>query len=378
MPRVLGIDPGTLSIDLCVLEEGRPTEGRRLPTADLADDPGALLRELRALGSFDLVAAPSGYGLPLLRGEDVDERLLRLAFLAAPGAEAGILGLRRAVAALREGGQPLVFVPGVIHLPTVPAHRKVNRIDMGTADKVCSAAMAIAGQAQRLAVDPFATSLVLVELGGAFTAVLAVEGGAIVDGVGGTSGPLGYLAAGALDGEVVALAGVIPRDALFTGGAAWVAGNPALAPEQWQADACAGAPAAIETPARLAWLAYVEGVTKAVAAQLASVVSAREIVLAGRLARLPALIEELACRLRAVAPGADVRSAGAWTGPGGAALPVKEAAVGAAMLADGLCGGVHARLVGSLRLREAAGTVLDHVALPVARAGADRFLEVIR
>ncbi|MDR3632864.1 MAG: DUF1464 family protein, partial [Isosphaeraceae bacterium] len=49
------------------------------------------------------------------------------------------------------------------------------------------------------------------------------------------------------------------------------------------------------------------------------------------------------------------------------ALPgawVKHAAQGAALLADGLAGGRYADLVASLRLREASGTVLDHVNRP--------------
>ena len=60
---------------------------------------------------------------------------------------------------------------------------------------------------------------ILLELGGAFTAAIAVEGGRIVDGIGGSSGPLGLRAAGALDGEVAFLAGC-PKRMIFDGGAA--------------------------------------------------------------------------------------------------------------------------------------------------------------
>ena len=45
-------------------------------------------------------------------------------------------------------------------------------------------------------------SFILLELGGAFSAAVAVDGGRIVDGLGGSSGPLGMRAAGALDAEV--------------------------------------------------------------------------------------------------------------------------------------------------------------------------------
>src|SRR5205823_579527 len=55
-------------------------------------------------------------------------------------------------------------------------------------------------------------------------AVLAVAAGRIVDGVGGSAGPLGFRAAGALDGEVAYLAGEVPKALLFRGGAASIAG----------------------------------------------------------------------------------------------------------------------------------------------------------
>src|SRR6267378_1989043 len=115
MPRVIGIDPGTVSIDLCGLDDGRLFLDRSWPTADALADP-------------------SRYGLPLTRVQDATEEDLRLAFLATPGETGGIGGLRELVRVLARSALPIVFTTGVVHLNTVPAHRKVNRVDMGTAE----------------------------------------------------------------------------------------------------------------------------------------------------------------------------------------------------------------------------------------------------
>src|SRR6266487_1360489 len=224
MPRVIGIDPGTVSIDLCGLEDGRLFLDRSWPTAEARADPARFVAALEAAGPLDLVAGPSGYGLPLTRMQDATEEDLRLAFLAVPGEPGAIGGLRGLVRALVRSALPVVFTPGVVHLPTVPAHRKVNRVDMGTADKVCAAALAIDEQSRRSGRSLRDVSLLLLELGGAFTAALAVAEGQIVDGVGGSAGPLGFRASGGLDAEVAFLAGSVPKSLLFGGGAASVAG----------------------------------------------------------------------------------------------------------------------------------------------------------
>jgi predicted butyrate kinase (DUF1464 family) len=98
------------------------------------------------------------------------------------------------------------------------------------------------------------------------------------------------------------------------------------------------------------WLALEEGASKAVLALTASVPAPREIVVAGRLAAAPGVLDGLGERLAGVAP---VRAA---AGLGGRS---KTAAQGAALLADGLAGGRYAPLVERLRLREASGTALD-------------------
>src|SRR3989475_6445364 len=210
MPRVIGIDPGTVSIDLCGLDEGRLFLDRSWPTAEALADPARFVAALEAAGPLDLVAGPSGYGLPLTRVQDATEEDLRLAFLAAPGETGGIGGLRELVRVLARSALPIVLTPGVVHLPTVPAHRKVNRVDMGTAEKVCAVALAVSEQARRVGRPPASVSLVLLELGGAFTAAVAVAAGRIVDGGGGAAGPPRLLAPGAPDGEGAFLPGDRP------------------------------------------------------------------------------------------------------------------------------------------------------------------------
>src|SRR2546428_1667771 len=257
MPRVIGIDPGTVSIDLCGLEDGTVFLDRSFPTAAALSHPRAFLAVLTDAGPLDLIAGPSVYGLPLTRAREATEEDLRLAFLAAEGAAGVSGGLRPWARALARSGLPVVLPPGVIHLTSVPEQRKITRVDMGTADKVCVAALAIAAQAERSTRPLDQVSLVLLELGGAFTAAIAVAGGKIVDGVGGSAGPLGFRAAGALDGEETYLAGAVPKAMLFTGGAASVAGWDAaagVAPERF------APPAAPREP--VAWDAFVENAGK--------------------------------------------------------------------------------------------------------------------
>jgi predicted butyrate kinase (DUF1464 family) len=356
MPRVVGVDPGTVSFDLCGLDDGRVFLEASVSAEDAARAPERLVERLLGAGPLDLIAAPSGYGLPLVPVAELDEDDLSLFILVREDDRRQpemVGGLRAMVELMRERRLPAVLLPGVIHLPTVPPHRKVNRIDMGTADKVCAAALGIREQSGRLGLPADRTSFILVELGGVFTAALAVDGGRIVDGIGGTGGGLGYRALGALDGEVAYALGHVRKGLLFTGGAAFIAGDPQLAPEALLARAHAA-----DGPARVARDAFLEAVAKMVAALRVSVPAPREILLSGRLSRVPGMVDGLAAALGVQAP---VRFLG------GLAAECKEAAQGAALLADGLAGGRHRDVVEAMRIREARGTLFDHLYL----AGAD-------
>jgi predicted butyrate kinase (DUF1464 family) len=322
LTRVAGVDPGTVSFDVCVLDDGDVVLERSFATEEVGADPAPLVETLTEHGPFDLVLGPAGYGLPLIPASEVGDRELALMVLVRadePEGRVGVVGMRTIIRALIAAELPLVFGPGAIHLPTVPAYRKWNRIDMGTADKVAGAALCIADQAERLAIGLEETSFVMLELGGAFSAALAVDGGRIVDGIGGSAGPIGARACGALDAEVAyLLGGALSKRTVFSGGA-------------------------LDD-----WLALEEGAAKSALALTVSVPAPREILVTGRNARA-----ELATRLTHVAPVRVVE---------------KAAARGAAVLADGLAGGRYAALVDRLGVRDASGTVLDHLRVH----GADR------
>jgi predicted butyrate kinase (DUF1464 family) len=355
LSRVAGVDPGTVSFDVCVLDDGDVILERSFRTEEVGADPAPLVEALAASGPLDLVLGPAGYGLPLVPAAQVGERELALMVLLRadePSGRVGVGGMRSIVRALIAAGLPLVFGPGAIHLPTIPGYRKWNRIDMGTADKVAAAALCIADQSRRLGVDFPETSFVMLELGGAFSAALAVDGGRIVDGLGGSAGPIGARACGALDAEAAYLLGAeLSKRTVFSGGA--------LDPHG-ELDLSAGLDAVRRDPRhRDGWLALEEGAAKAALALTVSAPAPREIIVAGRLARAPGVLDALGERLVGVAP---VRSAA------GLGEHASAAAQGAAVLADGLAGGHYAPLVERLGVARSSGSALDHLRMH----GADR------
>jgi predicted butyrate kinase (DUF1464 family) len=332
--RVAGTDPGTSSLDVVILEDGVVGDQCRFTPDQLQTDPSSPVRWLSERGPFDLIAGPSGYGLPLVRAADCTERDLALMTLVRPDERGpddarrqGVLGFASLVRELRASNLPVVFLPGVIHLPTVLEHRKINRIDLGTADKLCVAALVLAQRPLRLGMELGEYYGCVVELGSAFTACLVLSKGRVVDGLGGTSGPPGWRGGGAWDGELAYLLSPLQKRDLFASGAGSVPDG--STGRRW----------------------FREALVKAVAG-LQAVTKFDEVVLSGRLLESePELAEQAALDLSLLSRVIALPSLpGAW---------VKHAAQGAAILADGVAGGTYAPLVEHLELKSAGGTVLD-------------------
>ena len=326
MTHVVGSDPGTSSLDLLLLDDGAVADQIRLQPEQLRNDPELVSRLLRRWSPLDLIAAPSGYGLPLVRGDAFTEDHLEQMSLVRPderGNDSGVVGFRAWVRAFVRSGVPLVFLPGGFHLPTIPAHRKIGAVDLGTADKVAVSALAL--WFDSIERGGFVNStFAVVEIGTAFTAILIVERGMIVDASAGTRGPVGLRSGGCWDGEVAYWRSPLSKDDLFRGGLT---------------DQGANGPSAFR-----------ESIVKHLAG-LQSVTPFGSIYLSGRGLQEPRIARMMT---EALAPFGEVAPLpslpGAW---------VKHAAQGAAVLADALAGGRFAPVADSLQLASATGSVWD-------------------
>lgn len=335
MARVIGIDPGTKSFDLCGLEDDELILDTTISTEAVIEDSG-LLSDIIIETGADLVVGPSGFGIPIKSVSDIGERELFLMSLIKKEDKKSIMGLRASIKKMKENHLPVFFIPGVIHLPTIPFYRKLNKIDMGTADKLCCAALGIRDQALKYKKIYTETSFILLEMGFGYTASLAIANGKIVDGIGGSSGNIGYLSLGGMDAELAYLLGKFNKELLFRGGVAELAKKPEKLLENEDA-----------------LNAYLEGAIKDILALTASV-KPQEILISGRISRVDGIFDELKRRL-----DFPVRSL-----EGFAVKNVKEAAQGAALIANGLAGGRYSELIDAMQIKKAKGTALDYILLP--------------
>ncbi len=364
--RILGIDPGTKTMDLCILEEGEIAGEASIETKDVASNPEVVLEKMLELKPFDVIVVPSGYGVEPMDLEVVPRELLEdwyYTFILATtreeileSIEKGISGANiyyamvRLVEKLYGLKARKLLIPGVINLPTIPLHRKLNKIDMGTADKLAVTVLGIHEVAETLGVEYQDVSYIHVELGFGYNAVIGVEKGLIVDGIGGSlmPGP-GFLTAGALDLEVAQSIGKLDKKYVFTTGCGPL--TDALTPEDlveksgtdWRSRECLEA--------------FLEGVVKAVHQVSYSVKNPELILLSGRVSRIPELRTQLEKRLKDIS---EVRSMKGLPN----AVRVKETAQGYALVGDGLSGGVFSKLISQVKVDKASGSALDYILIP--------------
>jgi predicted butyrate kinase (DUF1464 family) len=348
--RVVGVDPGTGSFDFFGMDEEKIILDTSVPVPAVAQNPGVLLETLRKVSPLDIIVGPSGYGLPVTPIKDITENDLNL---MVPDDKSIPLydGIRMVLRLMQSEGLPVCFTPGAIHLNTVPVHRKANKLDMGTADKVCCVALAIRDQAELYHIDYCQTSFILAEVGYAFNAVLAVDRGQIVDGLGGTSGGPGFITLGSMDAELAVRLGQFPGAVLFSGGAKDMSGKDDLTPEELAKEHA-------KYPA--AWSMLVESILKGVAAMTISVAKPREILLSGRLTAIPELFQSLQTGLSRFGNVRKVRRKSEMA---------KEAAEGAYIIGEGLLNGNYKGIVDCLGLREARGTMHDYIIIRGAEPG---------
>ena len=352
MFRVIGIDPGSLSWDFFGLNNDKIILDTSIPSKELIKEPQKAIAIIKSVERIDLMVAPSGFGLPLKSVDDLTEKDIHYTLLKFKEEEKEkLLGLGEVLRLIKAEKIPGIIVPGVKHLPTVPRYRKINKIDMGTADKLCTAVTGIRDQIESLQISPQETNFIMVEIGYGFTAVLAVEKGQVIDGIGG-SNIMGFKACGSLDGELAYLIKNVKKKNIYKGGVSYIAGYEDLSLEEIMLLA------ERDDQTKVALEAYISSLKKAVYAISSSFTNRSniiEILLAGRGANLTYLREKVISNLKDIAPVRVMKTYSHLS---------KRAAQGAAFIANGLLDGEFKQIIDNLRLKEATGSILDDIYIP--------------
>ncbi|NVM36633.1 MAG: DUF1464 family protein [Candidatus Lokiarchaeota archaeon] len=352
MYRVLGIDPGSKSWDFFGLEDNKIILDTSLPTKELISDPQKAITIIKSVENIDLMVAPSGFGLPLKNVHELTEQDIFFTLLKFEQKDKNkLVGLGEVLRLIKAQNIPGIIVPGVKHLTTVPKYRKINKIDMGTADKICTVVTGIRDQMERYKVSPKDTNFIMVEIGYGFTAVLAIENGQIIDGIGG-SNIMGFRACGSLDGELAYLIKTIHKKNIYKGGVAYISGYSDLSLKEITLLAKK------DEQTKIALKAYISSVKKAVfgiASSFSSKDKIKEVLLAGRGSNLTYFREKMIRGLNDIAPVRIMKSF---------SQIAKRAAQGAAFIANGILGGRFESIINNLKIKEATGSILDDIFIP--------------
>ncbi|MHA1437313.1 MAG: DUF1464 family protein [Promethearchaeota archaeon] len=352
MYRVIGIDPGSKSWDFFGLDDNIIILDTSIPSKELITNPQKAIDIVKSVENIDLIVAPSGFGLPLKKVSNLTEKDIFFTLLKFKQKDKEkLVGLGDILKLFKAEKIPGIIVPGVKHLPTIPRFRKINRIDMGTADKLCTAVVGIRDQVEKFNIKPEDSNFIMLEIGYGFTAVLAVENGQIIDGIGG-SNIMGFRACGSLDGELAYLIKNIKKKNIYKGGVAYISGHSNLSLQEITLLAKK------DDQIKTALKAYISSVKKAVfgiASSFSNKDKIKEILLAGRGADLKYLREKIIKGLKVIAPTRLMKSY---------SQIAKHSAQGAAFIANGILGGKFEPIINNLKIKEASGSILDDIYIP--------------
>lgn len=217
----LGIDYGTKSWKVALLQEEKVEDLREFEDS------------LQVLSYLDEVVAkypslpivlPSGFGIPLKKVQEIQEQ--DIFEMTLKKGEPRELGLGKFLEILKTRNIRAYCIPAVKLLPSIPIYRKINKIDLGTSDKLCSIAFIEKTLLEKASwkgsssqnVDFQGMDFLMLEVGYAFTCLLVVKDGQIIDALGGTAGCMGPKSRGSIDGELAYLYNFDTKAQIYSGG----------------------------------------------------------------------------------------------------------------------------------------------------------------
>jgi len=369
--RVVGIDPGTKTMDLCLLENGVVRDEVILESSEVALRPELLIKAVEKLSPHDLIVGPSGYGVEVTYLDEISDDIFEewyytyILLTSKEEIEYGVArgdvgsyvyyAMAKTMIEFKKRRLPVVFIPGIINLPTVQNFKKLNKVDLGTADKLAVTVLATYLQSKRLEIPYSEVSFILSELGFGYNAVIGVSEGLIKDAFGGTTMPgPGFLSMGCADLEVVQLVKNWLKTDVFTGGVSYASG--CRTPEEL-VQCFASRPECDDSLNSM-----LDGVLKAIHALTYSVGIPKEVLYSGRLSRIDLIRNMLIKNIRNSSVLGLVKVLPVGNLPG--ANKVKETAQGYALVGDGIAGGSSRKLINHMRIMDAKGNALDYINHP--------------
>lgn len=347
--KVIGIDPGTSSWDIF----GYETESNEIfvdisiPSAQILDNPEKIIEEITKYEPFDVLAAPSGFGIPIKKVQDLTPKDM-FEITLRKNSSSRVMGLQNVLYKMQKQQWNAIILPGIKHLPTIPAYRKINKIDMGTADKLCTVVVGIKDIMLRNKIKCTEVNAIFVELGSAFNSIMAIEKGKVIDSIGG-SNLFGFRAGGALDGELAYLLNKVSKHTIQEGGVMSVVNKPNLTMEDLLRES------KTNFIPRKALNAYIDGIVKNVHAIRSSFSPENPpsyILLSGKFAGVRYLQDILEKKLFMLAPLRIMKNN---------AKTAKRAAQGAAYIAEGVNDGPSREVINNLFITKATGHVWDDI-----------------